>query len=148
MKVRFAILMLIPLVSLAGEEKKARPNPPAAVGTTIRRTTVPAGAEKLGPETWRYKDPSGKTWIYRRTPFGVTRSEEDEKAAPETAAGPASQIIAVEDGDSVRFVRRTPFGERKWSRKKTELDEMERAAWERAQKKQKSAGAGENQEGR
>jgi len=147
MKVRFAILMLIPLVGMAGEEKKAPPKAAAAPETTIRRITVPAGAEKIGPETWRYKDASGKTWIYRRTPFGVTRSEEAEKDETEAAAGPASQITAVEDGDSVRFVRRTPFGDRKWTRKKTELDEIERAAWEREQKSRKNAGAGENQGG-
>jgi len=145
MKVRFAILMLIPLVGMAGEEKKGQPKTAAAGTATIRRITVPAGAEKVGAETWRYKDASGKIWIYRRTPFGITKSEEDEKA--ESPAGAAAEINAAEHGDSVTFVRRTPFGERKWSRKKTELNEIERAAWERAQEKQKKAAAA-NQGGR
>ena len=38
---------------------------------------------------------------------------------------------AIEEGDSVRFERTSPFGVTRWQRKKGELNEMERAVWER-----------------
>ena len=41
-------------------------------------------------------------------------------------------ITATEDGDTIRFERAGPFGVYKWQKKKSELADDERAAWERS----------------
>ena len=108
--------------------------------------TVPAGAVKVDRLTHRHTDADGKTWIYRRTPFGLVRYEADEN---ETAAKPAEPkrpssstlLRAIDEGDSVRFEKQTPFGIHRWVRKKTDLNDEERAAYAEALKKKKKSGA-------
>ena len=39
-------------------------------------------------------------------------------------------VKIIEDGDSLKFEREGPFGTYKWSKKKTELSDQEKAAWE------------------
>jgi hypothetical protein len=46
---------------------------------------VPKGAVAISPVEYRFKDTKGKTWIYRQTPFGYSKSE--EKAAGASTAG-------------------------------------------------------------
>jgi len=105
---------------------------------------VPAEAKQVEPNTHQYTDAQGKKWIYRKTPFGLVRYE--DKPAPAAAKdGEKEQeqelseaIKAAEDGDSVRFERPGPFGPYRWVRKKTELTDAERQAWERSRRKQPS----------
>ncbi len=33
---------------------------------------IPKGANEVEPNLFRYTDPQGKTWIYRKIPFGVS----------------------------------------------------------------------------
>jgi hypothetical protein len=48
-------------------------------------------------------------------------------------------IKATEDGDIVRFERQGPFGLWKWEKKKSELDEGEKAALANSQANNKTA---------
>jgi hypothetical protein len=91
------------------------------------------------PGTYTFTDAQGKKWIYRKTPFGLARLE--DKPADTKAAAPAGGLVttATEDGDIVRFERPGPFGMYRWQKKKTELDDDERAALNRS--RDKSAGA-------
>jgi hypothetical protein len=91
---------------------KASPAAPTAPKVTDASKPMPIPAEAvLGADgDYHYTDPQGKQWIYRKTPFGVTR------------------IKATEDGDTVRFERQGPFGLWKWEKKKSELDATEKAA--------------------
>jgi len=94
---------------------------------------IPSTAVKGDDGCYRYTDSHGRKWIYRRTPFGVAHWE-DKPADPAVKAAEAStleSIKATEDGDTIRFERPGPFGVYKWQRKKTELDPMEKAVWER-----------------
>jgi hypothetical protein len=101
--------------------------------------TVPEDAEKIGDNTYR-KTENGRVWVYRRTPFGVTRMEEGANAVPAaTAAKQESFITAVEEGDVVRFERKAPFGSQKWTRKKAELNDEERTVLEQSRGTSKSA---------
>jgi hypothetical protein len=102
---------------------------------------VPKEAVQTEPGVFRYTDPQGKKWIYRKTPFAVVRMEDTGAAsvpapAPRSSAATAEAesagIKAVEDGDVIRFERSTPWGVTKWQRNKAELDEKEQAAWDRA----------------
>ena len=81
----------------------------------------PAAAERSASK-------DGKKYVQRQTPFGVAKVEDkgDEQAA---------NMRAFEEGDNIRFERPTPFGVARWVRKKSELNEMERAAWERERRK-------------
>jgi hypothetical protein len=121
---------------------------------------VPAGATELSKGVYRHTDSSGKNWIYRKTPFGMVKSAED--AAPEppldapapaakrespfaggkTAGSPAASApltSAVEDGDTIRFERNTPFGPTRWTRKRSELNADETRILEQSRSRNSEA---------
>jgi len=92
---------------------------------------IPAGAVAVASNLYRHTDAQGKTWIYRRTPFGITRVEAQ-------SAGPVRPEVwantrAWDDGDAVRFERTGPFGVYRWRTRKSELDAAEQAVWARQQ---------------
>jgi hypothetical protein len=92
--------------------------------------TVPAGAQEVGSNLYRYTDPHGKVWMYRKTPFGVSKWEEKPEDRAPQAEAPASAGTTMTDlGDSVQFQRATPFGPQKWTRKKSEMTDDEKAAF-------------------
>jgi len=78
-----------------------------------------AAADSNGPQTSRVTDANGARWILRQTPFGVA-------ATREANAG----IRAADAGESVRFVKSTPFGPLQWERRKADLNPEEREIWE------------------
>ena len=128
---RFALLLL-PLTLLAADGKKTAAAAPKNAPATAS-SGVPAGATEIAPQAWRYTDKDGKTWIYRQTPFGLMRAEEQQKK-PTTEA---PSIKATDLGDSVRFEQQTPFGVRAWTKNKTELTADEKSwfeAWNRSVK--------------
>ncbi len=85
------------------------------------------GADKeAGP---RSQAKEAKPVAEYKTPFGVSRSDGKAVKAPEKTQPPAD-LKVIEAGDSLRFEQPSPFGLRKWARKKSELTEMEKAAWE------------------
>ena len=110
---------------------KASPAAPTAPKVTDASKPMPIPAEAvLGADgEYHYTDPQGKQWIYRKTPFGVTRMQDTPQlAAANAAAASGAGIKATEDGDTVRFERQGPFGLWKWEKKKSELDATEKAA--------------------
>jgi hypothetical protein len=132
MKRKIWILAALTALIVNGEDRqpakkasaKKNPPPPAEL-------TVPAGATLVEPGTYTFTDAKGKKWIYRQTPFGVARREDNPvEAAPAPAAD--AMITAAEDGDTIRFERPGPFGIYRWQKKKSELSADERAAWERS----------------
>ena len=101
---------------------------------------IPAEAVLGADGDYHYVDPQGKKWIYRKTPFGVTRMEDTPQlAATGATAADGAGIKATEDGDTVRFERQGPFGLWKWEKKKSELDESEKAALANSQASGKTA---------
>ncbi len=99
---------------------------------------IPKDAVETEPGFFRWTDKEGKNWIYRRTPFGVTRIPADainiHQAAVDKEEAMAERTTAVAQGDSVRFAETTPFGKRTWVRKKTDLNETEQRIWDQQQK--------------
>ena len=112
----------------------------AAADQAAKPSGVPQGAVATAPGAFRFTDADGKTWIYHTSPFGVTREAE---GAPQRFVRDYSNVKATEQGDSIRFERPTPFGPFRWQTKKSELNEMERAVWEREQASRRSAAAQE-----
>jgi len=124
-----------------------------AIGSVIAETTVPKGATEIEPGVHRHTDASGKTYIYRKTPFGVVKSLETAKEAdgdktekakasetptpfgPVKATAPGDYLKATERGDVIEFERASPFGPYKWKKSKNDLTPTERAAWDRARQR-------------
>jgi hypothetical protein len=118
--------------------QSAQPTPPPAKTTKPAAKpakkgpaplTVPPDAVQVSPGLYRWTDKDGKGWMYRRTPFGVSRWQEDSEDTKQKAI--VQQTTAVEQGDSVRFERASPFGKQTWVKKKTDLDETEQKIWAR-----------------
>lgn len=111
-------------------QKSAKTTPPAPA----QAVTIPPQAEKMDENTYRHTDGEGKTWIYRKSPFGLVKSLETPKRADAVPASPGKEevkVTAVEKGDSIQFERPGPFGAYRWTKKKTELDAVEKDIWER-----------------
>jgi hypothetical protein len=102
---------------------------------------VPKGAVAISPGTYTYTDADGKKWIYRETPFGMAKFEDRGRPATdqESDRKRIAATTAVEDGEFIRFERPGPFGMYRWKQKKTELDAVEQAVWDRT-RAQQSAG--------
>jgi hypothetical protein len=90
-------------------------------------STIPQGATLVEPNLYRYTDASGKSWMYRQTPFGISKYEDKPAAAPQPPAADSEPVRVIDLGDSVRFEKKTAFGVSKWVRKKTELTDDEKA---------------------
>jgi hypothetical protein len=76
------ILLLVPLVMLvAGQENsnKAETKPRG-------RLTLPEDAQRIDAYSHSYTDKDGKSWIYRQTPFGLVRYQDESKAGAAAAA--------------------------------------------------------------
>jgi hypothetical protein len=136
---KMLFVLVVPVMMLCAAEPPARKAANVASPTTAaKRIEIPAGAVEFEPGAYRFTDKAGKKWIYRKTPFGIGRYEDAPEPARTAAPKPDySDVKATEAGDVIRFERRTPFGVSKWETRKTELDEMESAVWERAQTAQK-----------
>jgi hypothetical protein len=123
-------------LSIAFAQKQKTENKAATNKPESTASTVPAGAAEISPGLFKHTDAAGKTWFYRKTPFGVVKSSEEVAAAPAQPEGtPAPRgnpfgdakastdtaplVKAVEDGDSYKFERTTPFGPARWMRKKS-----------------------------
>jgi hypothetical protein len=134
--------MIFAAASLAAQDSTAPPaappaHPPAAPAVKATRKTVaissiPKDAVETTPGIYTWTDKDGKAWMYRRTPFGVSRWPAESMYTKQDGAD--DQTTAVEQGDSIRFERSTPFGKRSWVRKKSEMSETEKAIWANQQK--------------
>jgi hypothetical protein len=130
------LLMVCVAVAIAADKPAPKKAKPAA--NKVQEVTIPAGAVEVEPYTYRFTDAQGKKWIYRKTPFGISRAEDKAADDPKKDDPKKDENVrlinattAVEDGDTVRFERPGPFGVTKWQRKKTELNEVENAVWDR-----------------
>jgi hypothetical protein len=142
--VSLAALAVFASAALAEQPaKKTAPKKTAAVkAKPARKTpapvTIPADAKEISPGLYRWVDPKGQAWTYRKTPFGIMRGPE-QKA--ETPASVPTDWTATDAGDSVAFTGPSPFGPKHWTVKKTELSETEAAVWKRAQEAHNTASA-------
>jgi len=100
----------------------------------VRPMTIPQGAVESEPGSFHYTAPDGKKWIYRKTPFGIARISDEPAAKKASQPDSAAGVAAFDAGDFVRFERPGPFGVYRWQTRKSELNEMERAAWDSARR--------------
>lgn len=114
----------------AKTKTKAAPAAAEAAPGPSGPISIPKDAVEVEPGLFEAKDAAGKTWHYTRTPFGVRRFEPVQ--LKDTTAEEASRINVIgQDGDSVKFERKTPWGSAKWSKKKDQLNAAEKLAMDR-----------------
>jgi hypothetical protein len=135
-------LSVLIAAALFGQDRPApkseSPARPAAAKKTASKAPVspalpegiPKGAVEIRPGLFQHKDAKGEVWHYSRTPFGVQKFK--PAPAKEPPPGEAETLAAFDDGDTVRFERKTPFGVAKYSKNKKDLSDAERAALRRA----------------
>lgn len=118
-----------------GAETPAKKTPPAAA-PSAKALELPADAKASGTNQWTHTDEKGQEWIYKRTPFGLTRLPKPGSAlanAQGQNAMPSRMhegITVREEGELVHFARVGPFGPMKWTKRRDELSEVERTAVE------------------
>ena len=125
----------------AAQQKKTA----AARGRQNASTTQDKKSAATAPK--RVTEADGKTYEIRETPFGPMKFPvKTEDSASETSADAFLKI--VEEGDSLRFRRQSPFGVTEWVRKKSELNDTEKQAWERQLSRSSSSAPVEAKEGK
>lgn len=132
---KFLVLFVMSL-AVFGQAKSA-PKPATKAAKSAYPKEVPKDAVKLSDYEWRWVDKSGKAWIFRQTPFSVAKFPEDLSKSETASNVDSGAPLGVRDlGDSVEFSRKSPFGANRWVKKKSELNDIEKSAWEAASKKQ------------
>jgi len=131
-------LLLAPVLAAGADDKKTAGKSAAPAASSAKTGAIPSDATEIEPGLYRWTDPEGKTWILRKSPFGVLKSEEKKEAAEAKDDLPQG-LKVTEQGDELRFERPTPFGLVRWRKKKTDLNETEQRAWQREQQR-KAAG--------
>jgi hypothetical protein len=105
----------------------SKPSPGKNANAQPPVLSIPAGAVEVEPYIYRFTDAGGKTWMYRETPFGISRWEEASTPGPQASPAKGDSVVVTDLGDSVRFEKKMPFGVGTWVRKKTELNDEEKA---------------------
>jgi hypothetical protein len=151
MKLLIAICFSAAL-ALAQQESPQPPKPAAKTAKTTKKTeapdkpptSIPANAVQIEQGAYRWTDAKGKKWILFETPFGIARKEDTgEPLRHKLQEDHGMQGVKItEDGDSLKFEREGPFGTYKWSKKKTDLDVGEQAAWDRQKSAETAAKSG------
>jgi hypothetical protein len=127
---KYIVIALLALTSAAEAQTAKKAAAKAAVQAD--NGAPPKGSKEVSPGVFKFTDKSGKDWFYTQTPFGWTRGE--QLVLPTDGTPDVPTDITVEDkGAELEFTRATPFGPSKWTKKKTELDAIERGVWTRAQ---------------
>jgi len=129
-----ALIFVLATLALA-QNSRTEAAPP--LRTSADSPSVPASAIEIGPNLYRYTDANGKTWLYSRTPFGLSRREEQPAALSATSNAPPVSVSEL--GDSVRFEVQTPFGISRWVSKKAVLTDGEQLMLLRQQLKNQCA---------
>jgi glucose/arabinose dehydrogenase len=121
----------------AAPKAAQKPAPKAAPKAKPAPLTPPPDAQRISEGLWRARDAQGRTWIYKQTPFGMVRYEDDAAKDAPAPAQPGIRVLEA-SADRVVFERRTPFGSSTWTKAPSELEDEERRAlddWRKAAKK-------------
>lgn len=110
-------LFLLPLCLFAADHKEA----PAPNSAAI---SIPAGAQQLGPYTFRATGTDGRTWVYQRSPFGILKMQEIPELRDHAA--PDVPVTVIDKGESIRFELPTPFGPQVWEHSKSALTQQDK----------------------
>lgn len=135
-----SILLLALALPLAAQTAPASKSTPAksaaAKPADAVPATPPANAEQIDSATFHWKDAKGDLWIYKKTPFGWSRSREKDLPPVKRQDSERPPMVVREvRGDDVVFERPSPFGQSRWTKKKDALSADEQAALDRWSKR-------------
>lgn len=152
MWMRQGCIAVLAAAAAFAQAKEPAPKTSKPEAQAARKTvTLPAGAVEISPGLFKHTAADGKAVLYRKTPFGLVIVDESAVAAGDAGGTPranpfgnagnsvADTMSAVEEGDSIRFERKTPFGPQKWTTKKSDLTPDEQAAWQAARERKASS---------
>jgi len=83
--------------------------PTAIKPTPIKPATIPKDAVPNGDGSFTWTDKNGAKWLYKKTPFGVSKTEA-VKHESQYAGQPQPTTREVETDKGVELQRDTPFG--------------------------------------
>jgi hypothetical protein len=153
--------LLIALIVISALPALAQTQASSAAKTQKKKKAAPA-SQKAGPMTvpkgavldpkdgnYHYKDKNGKKWVYMMTPMGPSRWEDKGPgAAPEHPSSDRfsadPNLKALDQGNTVKFTRSTPFGNQSWTKKKSELTDDERSMLTGSSSQEKSGDKTQN----
>lgn len=123
------------LMAAPQDAKPADKSAKAAPAPEKPLTAIPSNAVQIESGAYRWTDPKGKKWILFETPFGIAKKEDTgEPLRKKLEETDKMKLVKItEHGDTLDFERPGPFGVYKWSKKKTDLTDQEKAAWEQQQ---------------
>jgi hypothetical protein len=125
-------LSVMAITASAADNKKKTTAPAKPPAPTVQPLVIPTDASPNSDGTYSWTDKAGKKWIFSKTPFGISKVQDMSGTPPAMPAAPVGQYVkAIDNGDTVKFERQSPFGTTKWEKKKTDLTDEERAVLER-----------------
>ena len=120
-----AAAFVLPILLLTAQDKKSA-LPPG----------IPPTAWKVDDTTYKAKEKDGKIWVYRRTPFGISRLSEEQfnkqAEAPLIKPSKEASVKVTDLGSEYRFERAHPFGVQAWKKAKNALTDDEKAFVQKA----------------
>jgi hypothetical protein len=106
-----ALLYLIATATcvLAAEDQDKATNTKTPPAKTVQPATIPKDAIANGDGSYTWTDKKGAKWLYRNTPFGVSKTEA-VKPESQPEAQPQPKTREVETDKGIELQRDTPFG--------------------------------------
>jgi hypothetical protein len=114
-------ILLGAAVCAPGATKKKAAATAAPQAVTIPKDAVP----NADGTSYLYTDKQGKKWVYAKTPFGIIKNAYSDAPAAAPAAD-TSAMKAIDQGETVKFERPSPFGTMSYEKKKSDLTDEER----------------------
>jgi len=98
--------MMASALLVAGEDKAQSHKAAAKTTATVDRPAgVPADAQEIQPYLYRYTDAQGKKWLYRQTPFGLSKWEDKPVDAAAAAARAAVRGEPLRETSHAALIR-------------------------------------------
>jgi hypothetical protein len=121
MKSTITVFILLGAAVCAPGATKKKPATPAPQAVTIPKDAVP----NADGTSYLYTDKQGKKWVYAKTPFGIIKNAYSDAPAAAPAADTGA-TKAIDQGETVKFERPSPFGTMSYEKKKSDLTDDER----------------------
>jgi len=134
MKRMTTIVLAISMAAFSAQSSDSKPRrAKAPAGKPAKTLSLPPGAKLVEPNTWTFTDAQGKNWIYRKTPFGLSRldADADDFAARKKPEKQVEITSVAISGDVAKFERPGPFGTYRWEKKLSDLSPEEQSAVEK-----------------
>ena len=117
-----------PVLCLAAATLVASATAPKEPRAQERESQAPKAAAAVKPSSSKRSEKASDDAepATRMTPFGQAKTTSAPRPPRPSASGVSHLVKVEEQGDTIIFRQRTPFGEKVWKRARTELSDQER----------------------